>query len=178
MLGYLKGSITAHLGGRCLIQVNNTGYWLQTGAWQPSGEVEVYLHHHVREDISDLYAFEVLDDLELFEALITISGIGPKAALALLSLGSDSVRTAIATEDTALLKRAPGVGLKAAQKVILELKNTPHARISTQAGGDELLMALESLGYKQHEILPLLKLLPIELTDLNTQLRWALKQLS
>ena len=178
MFGFLRGSVTAHLGGRCLLVVGDVGYWLQTGAWQPSGTVEVYLHHHVREDASELYAFEGLDDLELFEALITISGIGPKAALGLLSLGADQVRTAIATDDAALLKRAPGIGLKAAQKVILELSNTPHARIGEQTGSDDLLLALESLGYKQHEALPLIKKIPADLKTLDARLRWLLSQLN
>jgi len=177
MLGSLTGNITAHLGSRLLIEVGGVGYWVQTGGWQPSGTVTAYLHHHVREDSDDLYGFADLPTLEIFEQLINISGIGPKAALAVLSIGSaERLRQAIADQDTAYLTAAPGVGQKAAQKIILEL----HGKIDllTSLPGDihaDLVSALEGLGYKTVDIRGMLKDLPSGL-NVDEQIRWALRR--
>ncbi len=123
MLGSLTGTVTTHIGNRSLIEVAGVGYWVHTGSWMPSGQVTCYLHHHIREDANDLYGFASTDELVLFEKLISISGIGPKAGLALLSLGSpEDLLQAIQSQDTKYLSKAPGIGQKAAQKVILELQ--------------------------------------------------------
>jgi holliday junction DNA helicase RuvA len=86
--GSLRGIVTGRLDQRILIEVDAVGYWVHTGSWQPVGEVTAYLHHHVREDADQLFGFPDIQTLALFEKLLTVSGIGPKAALALLSLGS------------------------------------------------------------------------------------------
>ena len=181
MYGSLHGTVTGRLDQRILVEVHEVGYWVFTGAWQPSGEVTIYLHHVVREDVSDLYGFERLAELELFERLISISGIGPKAALALLSLGTaERIRQAIEEKDLTFLTSAPGIGQKAAQKIVLEL----HNKLDTLAGllGDgpagnaDLYAALEGLGYKQSELKAALKDLPDGLS-IDAQIKWALKNM-
>jgi len=176
MLGSLTGTVTARLGSRLLIEVAGIGYWVQTGSWQPEGAVTAYLHHHVREDADDLYGFADLQGLEIFEQLIGISGIGPKAALAVLSIGSaERLRQAISEQDTSYLTTAPGVGQKAAQKIILELHGKVDLLISLP--GDthaDVMAALEGLGYKPNDIRVLLKDLPAGLS-IDEQIRWALK---
>jgi Holliday junction DNA helicase RuvA len=180
MYGSLHGIVLAHLENRCLIEVAGVGYWVQTGAWQPSGEILCYLHHHIREDASDLYGFAGLDELALFERLISISGIGPKAALALLSLGTASrLRQAIELQDAKFLAQAPGIGAKAAQKVILELSGKlPELSLSGDAQTSDLRLALESLGYKPGEILDIIANLPEGSLSLDEQIKWALQTLS
>ncbi|MBU6389366.1 Holliday junction branch migration protein RuvA [Patescibacteria group bacterium] len=180
MLGSLQGTVIASSGQCLLIEVNNIGYWVHTGAWRPSGAVRCYLHHHVREYISDLYGFETLEGLELFERLLSVSGIGPKAALAILSIGTiDQIKKAISSQDSAFLSIAPGVGAKAVQKIILELQG--KIGLIAEDGKStlgELVSALEGLGYKSHQVQPLLSQIPADATTLDQQIRWALQKLS
>jgi Holliday junction DNA helicase RuvA len=183
MLGSLHGTVTATLEQRTLIEVNHIGYWVYTGSWRPQGEVTAYLHHHVREEADDLYGFPTIENLRLFELLITVSGVGPKAALALLSIGSvDRLTQAIANEELDFICLAPGIGKKVAQKITLELKGKVGAIGSVQPNEigvpTDLLSAMEGLGYKRHELLPLLQKLPKEITEVDAQIRWALGQIA
>jgi Holliday junction DNA helicase RuvA len=181
MLGSLSGIITARLDQRILIEVDGVGYWVHTGSWQPTGEVTCYLYHHVREDASTLFGFPDIPTLVLFERLISISGVGPKAGLALLSIGSaDRVQQAIRAGDATFLALAPGVGQKAAQKIILELKGKLPEGFGVEVSSlhHDVTAALESLGYKSGDIQPLLGQIPAEHIDLNAQIKWVLQQLS
>ena len=181
MLGSLTGLVIGHLNQRTLIQVNGVGYWVHLGAWQAEGEVTCFLHHRVREDVSDLYGFPDLPTLALFEKLLDVSGVGPKAAMSILSLGTSArVREAIDSQDTAFLSSASGVGQKAAQKIIVEL----HGKLDAFVFADgptpqsELAGALEGLGYRQKEIQETLRSLPADIIGVDAQLKWALKSIS
>ena len=187
MLGSLTVTVTAHLSDRILIDVRGVGYWVYTGSWHPTSEVVAFLYHAVREDASDLYGFESLEQLGFFEQLLGISGIGPKAALAVLSLGSpDRLRQAIASKDVAFITKASGIGPKAAQKIILELfgkldsldglLDESHVTLSIPSNQRELADALIGLGYKPSDINELLQQLPTEITTISEQLRWALQR--
>jgi len=183
MLGSLRGSAIAFHSNRTLIEVNGVGYWVFTGSWHPSGDVLAYLHHAVREDADDLYGFPDLDSLTLFERLLSISGIGPKAALALLSIGTpERIRQAVALKDVAFLTTAPGIGQKAAQKIVLEL----FGKMDSLEGlvpdtipskYQDLADALSGLGYRTGDIKPLLDKLPADLATVDQQLKWMLQHL-
>jgi holliday junction DNA helicase RuvA len=177
MLGSLTGTITARLDQRILLEVNGIGYWVHTGSWQPEGSITAYLYHQVREDAQVLYGFASLPTLALFERLISVNGVGPKAAMAILSLGSnDRIESAIRAGDTSFLALAPGIGSKAAQKIILELRGRlPEAEEMPSSSHQDVLAALESLGYKAADITPVLKKLPAELKTLDEQIRWVLQ---
>jgi Holliday junction DNA helicase RuvA len=181
MLGSLTGQVTGRLGQRILIEVEGVGYWVHTGAWQPTGTATCYLYQQVREDINELFGFPDLESLDLFEQLISVSGVGPKAGLAVLSLGdSNRIINAIIQNDLAFLSLAPGIGKKAAEKITVELK-TKLRLPSVESGGtlhDDLRAALEGLGYKVADIQPYLINIPAEYTELDSQLKWILKQLS
>lgn len=185
MLGSLHGTIIARLDQRVLIEVNGTGYWVHTGSWQPEGNTTCYLYHHIREEASDLYGFPDIPTLALFEQLISVSGIGPKAGLALLSIGTaDQVSQAIANQDFTFLTRAPGVGQKAAQKISLELHNKVRAVGSSGVlpsqlsfGQQDVADALATLGYKPADIHPILNEIPTEITALDARIKWVLQQL-
>lgn len=180
MLGSLTGQITARLDQRILLEVSDVGYWVHTGSWQPDGLVTCYLYHQVREDAQVLYGFENLHTLRMFEQLISVNGVGPKAALALLSLGPvDRVSNAIANADSSFLALAPGIGQKAAQKVILELKGKleAHALSGDSALHADVRAALESLGYKAADVVPLLGQLPKTATTADAQIKWVLQQM-
>ncbi|HSI20602.1 MAG TPA: Holliday junction branch migration protein RuvA [Verrucomicrobiae bacterium] len=179
MLGSLSGIVTARLDNRILLEVNGVGYWVHTGTWQPDGEVQAYLYHQVREDAQVLYGFADIPTLALFERLLTVNGVGPKAALAILSLGSiDRVEQAIRMGDAGFLSLAPGIGAKAAQKIILELRGKLPETTEQTSGHNDIMAALESLGYKAADINPILKQLPTDIKDLNEQIRWVLKNIS
>ncbi len=121
-------------------------------------EIKLYTYHHIREQSQDLYGFSSLAAKKLFELLITVQGVGPKAALAILSLGQpEEVRNAIANADSAYIQQATGVGKKTAERVVVDLSdkvglpvyygrkdNKVQTGLNTQ---DEALEALIALGY-------------------------------
>ncbi len=175
MLGFLAGTVAAQLGDRILIRTGHTGYWVRTGGWQParSTDVEVYLHHHIREGAEELFGFRTLEELSLFERLIGVNGVGPRAGLALLaSSAPEALTAAIDTGDLSVLKRAPGIGPKVAQKILLELRG----KISFDSTpSSPLAAALQDLGYRPSETDSLVQAAPEG--TLETQLSWALKEL-
>lgn len=139
------------------------------------GETFLYIHDHIREDARDLYGFLTLSDLELFQRLINISGIGPKAAANILSLGADVVRDSIMKGDLARLSSAPGVGKKTAQKIILELKGQLVEEAAMPSGDVEVVEALQSLGYNAHDAREAVKMVSVEVRDVSERIREALR---
>lgn len=122
---------------------------------RPGGEVRLYTHLYVREDHLALYGFLRPEELSLFELLLTVSGIGPRAALALLSaLPPDRLRAAIGGEDIDTLCRVPGIGRKTAGRLVLELKGKLAASAAGSPGREpdsEVISALTALGYSTAE---------------------------
>jgi len=122
---------------------------------RPGGEVRLYTHLYVREDNLALYGFLRPEELSLFELLLTVSGIGPRAALALLSaLPPDRLRAAIGGEDIDTLCRVPGIGRKTAGRLVLELKGKLAASAAGSPGREpdsEVISALTALGYSTAE---------------------------
>ena len=184
MYGSLTGKVTAHLEQRTLIEVNGVGYFVHTGAWQPIGDITCFVYHQVREDASELFGFQDLATLDLFEKLISISGIGPKAGLAILALGEvKRIKQAIIQKDTAFLSSASGIGLKAAQKIILELEKklgsvSEFSFDEIDTTHRDILEAMQSLGYRPSDISPWLGEIPSEISDLNAQIKWVLQRLA
>lgn len=164
MIGFLDGVVAGRYPGGCLIDVNGVGYRVScsssTLARLPAdGErVRLYTHTYVREDALALIGFASLAEQEVFEALLGVSGVGVKVALALCSAFTpDAFRRALATDDVAALAAVPGIGKKTAQRVVLELKeklSLPDLQV-VGGGGDALAQAraaLENLGYSPAEI--------------------------
>ncbi len=142
-------------------------------------EVKLYTHLHLREDNATLYGFASTDELELFQTLINVSGLGPKLALAMLSAMSvEKLITAIVTSNAALLTVIPGIGKKVASRLILELKDkiaagwvtTPAAELTAE--NTDVLAALTSLGYSASEATRAVATLP---HDQNLSLEEKLK---
>ena len=166
MIGRLKGTLAEKSPSRIVLDVGGVGYDVLVplstfyGLGEPGSEVVLRVHTHVREDVIALYGFGSPLEQDLFERLISISGIGPKLALAVLS-GIDPAELvrAIRTQDVARLTRIPGVGKKTAERIGLELKDRmPHAGPAGTAAeppdsGDErradLVSALTNLGYNR-----------------------------
>lgn len=135
MYAYLKGTVVWKTADRIVVEVSGVGYnvYVSPGRIydfpEYGEEVKVYTYTSVREDAINLYGFVTLDELELFKLLISVSGIGPKGGLAMLSVMSvDDIRYAIMTGDAKLLAKAPGVGKKTAERVIIDLKDKVKAQ--------------------------------------------------
>lgn len=144
----------------------------------------LHAHLHVRENELSLYGFEEEDQLVVFEALLGVSGIGPKVALAALStLTPDALRHAVAGEEPAILARVPGIGKRTAEKAVVDLKDKLEpakgelAELATALDADaELIEALTRLGYSVVEAQRAIQQIPAELTGLEARLRMALSQ--
>ena len=140
----------------------------------------------MREDALTLYGFESEDELQMFELLLGVSGVGPKVALSTLStLSPDALRLALANEEPALIARAPGVGKRTAEKIVLELKDKVKLPTSglaalalTSETDSDVIEALTSLGYSVVEAQRAVQKLPKEITKLEDRLRLALSQFS
>ena len=129
-----------------------------------------------------LYGFLNEEELAMFELLISISGIGPRVALSILSIADvKTICTAIVNKDPSILTRVSGVGKKTAERVIVELQNKVDAvNIEDQAtalSGQDTILALTSLGYSVTEAREALKLVPADITDVSKRIRQALKNL-
>jgi len=160
MIAHVHGCVVEKFAGAVIVDVSGVGYEVQVAlgeyeALHLDETVKLYTYHHVLENAENLYGFSSLSAKKLFELLITVQGIGPKAALAILSLGTaEQVRNAIANGDAAYVTSASGVGKKSADRVIVDLKDkvglptrydTP---IQTELDtSDEALEALMALGY-------------------------------
>jgi Holliday junction DNA helicase RuvA len=162
LIARLKGTLVEKSPNRLIVDVAGVGYDVLVplstfyGLGEAGSAVTLRVHTHVREEVIALYGFHTALELDLFERLITINGIGPKLALAVLSgIDTTDLVRAIRTQDVARLTRIPGVGRKTAERIGLELKDRlPQATdvdVVTPDGGDrrtDLLSALTNLGYK------------------------------
>jgi holliday junction DNA helicase RuvA len=145
MIARLRGRIAGRAGAGLIVDVNGVGYLVHA---TPSvqrlgdGEVTVEIHTVVREDALQLYGFATAEERQLFELLLGVSGVGPKVALAILSGSSPAeLRRAIARDDVRRFQAIPGIGLKTAQRVVLELK----AAVADAAAAGEDLGARDAL---------------------------------
>lgn len=185
MIAYLKGKNIAFGGNYLILDVNNIGYKVYVAEKNipKLGEtVSLYTYNHIREDCSDLYGFERFNELELFEKLITVNGVGPKAALNILSSYMyEEIIQGIINENVLFFQSISGIGKKVATKIILELKS----KISGIEAGEllsgnteETLEALSVLGYKTNEIMKVIPHIPENLISSEDRVRWCLKNLS
>ena len=156
MIARLHGKLVGRGSDEIVLDVNGVGYLVQAtprvhAVAAANGEITVETYLHVREDILQLYGFADAAERSMFEQLLSISGVGPKVALAIVSSTTPAdLRRAIAREDTARLEAIPGVGRKTAQRVVLELKGSLPAEPEVAAGADSHLVArdaLVELGY-------------------------------
>lgn len=163
MIAHVFGKVAEKFNGSLVIDVHGVGYEVSVAtndfdAVILDQEVKFYTYHHVREQAEELFGFSSLAAKKLFEMLITVQGVGPKAALAILSLGdAEQVRNAIASADSGFVQKATGVGKKTAERVVVDLSDkvglpTHYGRaeepLQTELNtSDEALEALMALGY-------------------------------
>lgn len=197
MYAYFKGIITDIEEDSIVLECNHIGYNIKvpTSVMANVGgigqEAKIYTYTSVREDAFVLYGFLTKDDLKIFKLLITVNGIGPKGALGILSaLSADDLRFAIIAGDAKSISKAPGIGAKSAERIILELKNkvdislsgddkqtaaVPTSTNNTQK--NEALEAMIALGYSSSEALKAINMISMtEDMDAGVILKLALKE--
>ena len=203
MIAYLNGILAEIVEENIVIEVNGIGYNVRVPAGiaarlpQIGEAVKIYTYTSVREDAIGLYGFLSRDDLNMYRQLITVSGIGPKGGLSVLSaMSADELRMAVISQDAKAIAKAPGVGTKTAQRIILELKDkisledtammrevnqVPQGSMLTgkSQAQTEAVEALTALGYSPSEALRAVKAVLQETPDLDVEalLKAALKKM-
>ena len=187
MIGQLTGKITHNDSRSIILDVNGFGYKLFVSVDTISkvkidkNQLTFWTHLVVREDVLDLYGFLTKNELDFFELLISISGVGPRGALSILSLAPpDTLKRAISSGNTSYLTQVSGIGRKIAEKIVLELRD--KIGVIESEGGNldqeaETVLALESLGYSNKEAREALRKIPVDITDTGEQVKEVLKQL-
>jgi holliday junction DNA helicase RuvA len=199
MFAYIKGTLAYKHNEYIVVEANGVGYKINTAmstiesVGSVGTEVKIHTHLYVREDIMNLYGFSTMEEMGMFELLISVSGVGPKAAISVISSVSPSkFGLAIITDDAKTLTKAQGIGNKMAQRIILELKdkikkeqliavNNPTAEKSaanSESGRvSEAVSALMVLGYTPFEASKAVSAVYSEDMDLEQIIKSALKGL-
>lgn len=180
MIAHVIGKVSEKFGNAVIVDVSGIGYEVNValGDYERAllnEEVKFYTYHHIREQSQELFGFSSLAAKKLFELLITVQGVGPKAALAILSLAdSEIVRSGIASGDTVFIAKASGVGKKTAERVVVDLQDKVGLalRYDNNSLGeshpinhaDEALEALMALGYSLNDATNALEGVSTELT--------------
>lgn len=163
MIATLTGTVTEHQGDSIILEVGSVGYGVQVtatdqGTLSSGAEVRLYIYEHIKEDAHNLIGFRSQSTKQLFEQLLSVKNVGPKGALAVLAIGNEAiVRTAIAGGDVKALQTAKGVGKRAAEQIVVELRDKVGAPVGDAAEqligrpginqADQAVQALMSLGY-------------------------------
>ncbi len=163
MIAHVSGIVAEKFNSSVIVDVHGVGYEVAValGDFEHAvlnEEVKFYTYHHIREQSQELFGFSSLAAKKLFEMLITVQGVGPKAALAILSLGdSEMVRNAIASSDAVFIAKASGVGKRIAERIVVDLADkvglpvrmniSPTGATGQVSHNDEALEALVALGY-------------------------------
>lgn len=193
MIATLTGVIGERANDMVVLDVHGVGYGVQVtaedfGRLVSGQEVKLYVHEHIREDAHDLYGFLAADTKQLFEQLLSVKNVGPKVALAVLGIGNaTTVRAAIANGDVKTLQTAKGVGRRAAEQMVVELRDkvglvaTAEAENLVGRAGvnqnDEAVQALLALGYTEVDAMAALQAVDASLAT-EERIKQALKRTS
>ena len=202
MYAYIKGELAEKNIAHIVVEAGGIGYLIYVPAQSidylpdEGDQIKVYTYLYIREDAMVLYGFLTKDDLEIFKMLITVSGIGPKGGLGILStLSADDLRFAILSGDSKTISKAPGIGAKTAQRVIIDLKDKMsleeafEKKLDNNADGvqktlnssikNDAVLALSALGYSSAESLKAVSKVDItDDMDVEDVLKLALKNMS
>ena len=202
MIAFIQGELCDAGQDTIVVACHGIGYEIQIPVSvaqvlpDPGNVVKIYTYTYVREDALGLFGFLTKDDLKIFKLLITVNGVGPKAALAILSaMTADELRFAILAEDAKAIAKAPGIGPKTAKRMIIELKDTLNLESMIEGHGDaemslsdpgdaaanvrdEVIMALTALGYGNTEAVRAVRAVSgADEMDSETLLKQALKKI-
>ncbi len=187
MIGLLQGKVFGKEKNGIILLVGGVGYRvfvspILLAEVRPEAMITLFTYTNVRDDAIELYGFADRDTLALFQQLLTVSGVGPKTALAVLSIATaKDIRNAIGHEDPTLLMKVSGIGRKTAERIIVELKGKMEnvGESDTLVGGDsEVIDALVGLGYNAKDVREALKKIGTKATGTNDRIKAGLKILS
>ena len=189
MIGRLTGTISNTKKNPVILDVHDVGYIVHipettAATLKENTPYTFFIHSHIREDAFDLYGFAGEYDLTLFELLLTVSGVGPKTALLVISRGAKSVETAVKQSDVDFFTSVPRLGRKNAQKIIIELKNKLGGLTDLNLNDDthgetkEIKDVLLSMGFDKHEVTQAVEKLSAVEGTIEVKLRAALKLLA
>ena len=198
MIAFVNGILEMKLNGYIVIDVGGVGYkvFMSEIAIESLGnvgdKVKVYTHHHVREDDISLYGFLTMEELNMFELLLSVSGVGAKSALSILAnVEPSKFALAVITNDTSKLVKIPGVGAKTAARIVLELKDklknqnmvaekesTVKKVLVDKEELDEAISALQVLGYNRKDIEKAFEKIDLSNLTLEDMIKQGLKYLS
>jgi Holliday junction DNA helicase RuvA len=185
MISHLEGTVHSVHPGFVILSVGGVGYKVAATretlvSLKNAKTAALWTHLAVREDALDLYGFRTEEELKFYNMLLTVPGIGPKSALAVLDIASIStLRSAISAGNASYLTNVSGIGKKTAEKIVLELKDKVGAgeesRGASLKGDEEALEAMRALGYSQTEARDALRKVPAEVEKSSARLREALR---
>jgi holliday junction DNA helicase RuvA len=187
MIGSLKGTVQFKSTNYIILECGGVGYKVFVTpvlmiTLKLDQDLSLVILTYVREDQLTLYGFPTLPELEFFELLLTVSGVGPKSAIGIMSLASlDMIKSAIVSEDPSVFTKVSGIGRKTAERVIIELKDKLKNEVASAPVAREhsdAMDALLALGYSQQEAREALKNIPSTVTDLQEKVKLALKVLT
>ena len=195
MIAFLKGIIEEIHPDKVLLDVQGVGYEAHTSLQtyealnRHKGEVKIRCYQHITDSDMRLFGFYTQSEMDLFEKLITVKGVGPKLGLTILSgLSAEEITHSIANADAARLSKIPGIGKKSAERIILELKDKmdisasgPDSSAIAQGMGakEEAISALESLGYRKKDAEQVLgKVMSEGVTEVSALIKMALSELN
>jgi Holliday junction DNA helicase RuvA len=190
MIVTLEGIVSEYLGSHLVLDVRGVGYRVVVAASDfvnlPLGQqAKLYIHEHIREDAHDLYGFSTRVTMELFEQLLSVKNVGPKVAIAVLDIGPvEQVRMAIAEGNVKLLQTAKGVGRRAAEQMVVELRDKVGMPVGEAAESvvgraglgqaDDATQALVALGYSEYDAQQAMRTIDVSLPT-EERIRLALK---
>lgn len=187
MIGKIEGIVSARRAGFVIISAGGVGYKVAAmretlGKLKEKQSASLWTHLAVREDALDLYGFMSEEELRFFELLLTVHGIGPKSALAILDVAdAETLRSAISAGNSSYLTKVSGIGRKTAEKIVVELRDkvgkSTREGAKALSGDEEALEAMRTLGYTHSEAREALRKVPAELESGSARLREALRLL-
>lgn len=186
MIAQINGKVIQKSDKYIAVQTNGIGYLLYVtndllAKLDLGKEISLWTHLIVREDVLDLYGFETIDEKVFFEMLISVSGIGPRSALSILSLAPmETIKKAIASSDTSYLTKVSGIGKKTAEKIVIELRDKLASLGHSDSTGvlrgeSDVIEALQALGYSLNDARNAIKEIPETITNTNDRIKEALK---
>jgi len=185
MIGYLEGK-SAHVDrGNLVVMAHGVGYSVAVDnqilmSKKPGEKINLYIYTHVREDTLELIGFDKLEDLQLFEQLIEVSGVGPKLGLSIIEVDqSEAIERAIQEADVDFFTAVSGIGKKSAQRLIVELQNkvgSEDINLRESPERKEVVEAIASLGFKMKEAREALREVDVNL-KVEEQIKEGLKNL-
>lgn len=192
MIRHISGKIAHTSNTAVVVDVSGVGYLVHVSSptsFKLEQTVKFHTHHAIRETASDLYGFITLDELEIFELLLTLPKIGPKSAAQILGQADiELLKTAVLNNDPSHLSKMAGIGKKTAEKVVVGLKDkfedlgmalagSESSNLTTQSFQTDAIDALISLGYPQSEARKVVQQLPPDIINANDAVRESLKEL-